>query len=157
MTRGRKKLPESIKMKRGTNKPSRMIAKQDNLNSYTSLPSVPGIFNDHGKNVYNYVGTFLINHRILNESNILMFTSFCREYGIYWEAEEKLSTLESRYDIIEDKNGNKKTTVNALHQISKESLKMAMKVAVEFGLTPASVNKIVFEKTIKKGIHDLIK
>jgi P27 family predicted phage terminase small subunit len=126
------------------------------VSPYNKLPKAPEMLNKHGKKVYSTLGLYLLNVGILNEMNIGMFSALCREYGIYWEAEEGMKELKDRYETITDKAGNDKTVLTAKHLLSKESLRLAMKISVEFGLTPASVSKIVFQSKRKKGIKELL-
>jgi len=155
MSKGRKKIPDQVKKLRGTDQPSRMSG-SDSIAPFPVLPKPPVMLNKHGVKVFKTLGQYLLNIGLLNEMNLMMFSSLCREYGIYWEAEENMKTLESRYKTFTDKLGNKKTEITAIHMISKEALKLSMKIAVEFGLTPASISKIVFQSQRKKGIVELL-
>lgn len=155
MTQGRKKLPDQIKKLRGTDKPSRMNDTVPDM-SINQLPAAPAMLNRHGKRVYKSIGQYLLDVRILNEVNLAMFTAFCREYGVYWEAEESMKELSDRWEESFDRTGNEKTSPSARQTISKESLRLALKIAVEFGLTPASITNLVFEKKQKKTIDDLL-
>jgi P27 family predicted phage terminase small subunit len=155
MTKGRKRIPDEIKRIRGTIKPSRVNETVPDM-VIDRLPPAPLMLNKHGKKVYKTIGQYLLNVKVLNEVNLAMFAAFCREYGVYWEAEESMINISDRWEKVTDSLGNFRTSPNAKHTISKESLRNALKIAVEFGLTPASISKIVFEKPKKKGIEDII-
>ena len=155
MTKGRKKIPDELKKIRGTDQPSRLNNTVLNM-TMNQLPPAPAMLNKHGRKVYKSIGQYLLDVKVLNEVNLAMFAAFCREYGIYWEAEEGMTELSDRWEDSFDRQGNRKTVASARQMISKESLRLALKIGVEFGLTPASITKIVFEKPKKKGIEDLL-
>lgn len=157
MGKGRKKIPDELKKQRGTDQPSRMTEKSVQINPVNELPTTPVFLNKEGKRVFRSLGQYLLDLKILNEANMMMFTAMCREYGIYWEAESEMKKLSDRWDEIIDKDNNKKTTPSAKHTISKESLKNALRISTEFGLTPASISKIVFDKSEKPKLEDLLK
>ena len=155
MNKGRNILPDQIKKQRGTDQKSRL--KENTIfTPINKLPPIPDFLNREGKKVYKSIGTYLLNLKILNEANLLTFSALCREFGIYWEAEKEMTKLSDRWEEIPDKNGNKRTSPTAKHKISKEALNNAMRLAVEFGLTPASLHKIPMQQKEKSGIEDIL-
>ena len=145
-----------MKALKGTDQRCRMNESAFEIPVINRLPKTPVFLNKLGKQVYRTVGQNLLDLGILNEINLMMFTALCREYGIYWEAETRMKSLNDRWESIEDKQGNVKTVPSALHKISKEALNNAKMLAVEFGLTPATIGKISATPTNKKPSIDML-
>ena len=149
MTQGRKQLPDSIKKLQGSENITRLNNDKPEFDMMIGLPETPEKLNNDGARIYETLGQTLIDANILNASNMLSFVSFCYEYGIYWEASKKYNTLESR--IEETKSGSR---VAPAHKVIQSAFANWMKLATEFGLTPASVSKIIAIKQQKKNPID---
>ena len=150
MTAGRKSLPDNVKILRGTNQKVRMKNNDSVFVPVNKLPPAPDFLNNEGKKIYSKIGKYLLDLKILNAANLLTFSALCREFGIYWEAELSMKNLYDRWVSITDSQGNKRTVATAQHKISKEALANAVKLASEFGLTPASMSKISAQPEKKK-------
>lgn len=155
MAKGRKNLPDQIKTQRGTDQKSRMKGASI-FEPINKLPPPPPFLNKEGKKVFKNIGKYLLDLKVLNPANIMAFSALSREFGIYWEAEIEMVDLKDRWEESIDKNGNKTTSPSAKHRISKEALVNAMRLAVEFGLTPASMSKIAVQPEKKNTIDNLL-
>jgi len=149
MTQGRKQLPDSIKKLQGSENITRLNNDKPNFDMLIELPEAPLTMNDEGLKVYESLGETLLDANILNGSNILSFISFCIEFGVYYAGSMEYQTVESR--VEQTKYGSR---VSSEHKVIQNAFSNWMKLAPEFGLTPASVSKIIAIKQQKKNPID---
>ena len=146
------KTGNNIKSLRGTDQKCRMDQDDISLPVISKLPPPPKYFSKNGKKIYKNLGASLICLKMLNETNMLMFVALCREYSNYYDLQEDIETNGSVF-IQKDSDGN---VVNMREmpqvKISRESLKNALSISREFGLTPMSLMKIALpQKKAEKG------
>lgn len=142
MAKGRKKIPDEMKILRGTDQPVRMNDHKPEITFLSKLPPPPKNFSSKGKKLYKNVGDEFMTKKLLNKVNIYFFVAWCREMSIYFDAEDLIPDIRSR--MKDDLNINDEIlNTKKIHKISKEALMNALKIGVEFGMTPSSQSKII--------------
>lgn len=139
MTRGRKKLPDEVKSLRGTDQPCRMAGNA--ASTGTAVVALPRSgLKGTAKKVFEVVATELIHKCLLDRVGVDLVVAYAREMGLYHdamrEAEKEGFILE-----IETKFGTTKI-VNPKRKVAESALANAKSLAAEFGLTPASRNRV---------------
>jgi len=148
MGQGRKQLPDIVKKLKGSDRPDRMNQNQPKFPRMIELPEAPAVLNNDGLMIYESLGETLLDVGILNQSNILLFVAFCNEFGIYYSGSRDNNTIEKRIETVHGKTGSYEK-VSPRHKIINSAFTNAMKLAPEFGLTPASISKIIRMKSEK--------
>ncbi len=139
MAKGRKKILDELKSLRGTDQPCRM---DGNLTPTASaVVSIPRSgLKGTAKKVFEVVATELIHNRLLDMVGVDLLVAYAREMGLYHDmmrdAEKEGYTIE-----VETKFGTT-TLVNPKRKIAESALMNAKALSAEFGLTPASRNRV---------------
>lgn len=139
MTKGRKKISDSVKALHGTDQPCRMAG--DAASTGTAVVALPRSgLKGTAKKVFEVVAMELIHKRLLDIVGIELVVSYAREMGLYHdamrEAEKEGFILE-----VETKFGTTKI-VNPKRKVAESALANAKSLAIEFGLTPASRSRV---------------
>lgn len=139
MTKGRKKLPDTLKSLRGTDQPCRMAG--DAAPAGTAVVSLPRSgLKGTAKKLFEVVATELIHNRLLDVVGVDLVVAYAREMGLYHdmmrETEKEGYTIE-----VETKSGTT-TVVNPKRKVAESALANAKALAAEFGLTPVSRNRV---------------
>lgn len=139
MTKGRKKIPDELKTLRGTDQPCRMSG--DAASTETVVVSLPrsglkGI----AKKVFEVVAIELIHKNLLDIVGFDLVVAYAREMGLYHEAMRE-AEKEGFVLEVETKFGMTKV-VNPKRKIAESALMNAKTLAADFGLTPASRNRV---------------
>lgn len=140
MGKGRKAVPDAVKVLRGTDQRCRM---RDDV-KFTLLdkvPKAPEWMCQEGKKVYKVVAGELLAKGMLDVVSIHAVAMYANEMGKYVEAERTLSK-EGRVVEETDAKGNKRKVRNVLDKAAGEYLMNAKSWAAELGVTPASSGKV---------------
>lgn len=142
MGKGRKPIPNAIKVLKGTDQPCRM-REEISYEKITRIPKAPDYMCSAGKKVYKITAQQLAGQGILNVVNINAVMMYANEIGKYIEAEKKLSESEDGRMMkeVSDK-GSIRYIRNPLDKMASEYLANAKMWAVELGITPASASKV---------------
>lgn len=143
--KGRKKLPDIVKISRGQTKPSRMSGDKPVFNLFTvdSLPPAPNFLNETGKQVYLDTVKQLIELRLVNSVNFPLIIAYANNIGIYYEAETYMRQ-KTRLSPVRGPEGDIiKLNVSPYHKIANDALDRALRIASEFGITPSAQTKIM--------------
>ena len=135
---GRKKEPSALKRLRGSE--PRYI--NDHAPSFPVVTAIkpPAILGRHGKKYWRDVAPILIEYKLLTVGDLGAFTNLC----VAWEmAMEALQTIKDEGLFRQDENNV--TRKHPAHQIWRDSLSQYMKLAREFGLTPAAREALQLE------------
>lgn len=137
MPRGKQKQSNEIKVLRGTDQPCRMTS-QSEMTKLESLPKVR--LKGTAKKIFEYTATELLHKKLLEVVGVDLLVAYAREMAIYHdlmlEVEKEGFTIE-----VETKNGTM-TQINPKRKIAEAALANAKSLAVEFGFTPASRNRV---------------
>lgn len=168
MGKGRKTESVDLAKLKGTYQTSRHKDRGSTLPVIVKLKPAPKWFSTQAKKLYKSSAAVLIQYGLLTDVNYHLFLAYVNEISIYLELSEAVKLQGYYIEVYEsiyneekgtDENGNKfhnkefKEKVlagikkNPNISIAKESLTAAIKLASEFGLTPASMSKIKFGDT----------
>ena len=143
MGKGRKKLPTKIKEMQGTLDVSRAINNEMQVDVCQELPAAPQWLSEIGKEEWYKVTNQLFNLQMLHQIDLQLIAAYCNEMSLYIETETLLRE-KGRIQIFKNTDGTLKHAQAVPYQkIAKDALDKALKLAVQFGLTPvarASIN-----------------
>lgn len=146
MGKGRKALPDEMKLLRGTAKKSRMqkAGTGGNFEIVTKVPTsgLKGV----AKKIYEDAAGQLVACGVLDVVGLPMLVSYAREMGLYYtlmQEMEKAKPEDNNGFVIEEFTKFGSTMkVNPKRKIAQNALVNAKSLASEFGFTPASRSKI---------------
>lgn len=152
MGKGRKKLPDSVKVLRGTDQPCRSGTEVPGVMVVSSLPK-SGL-KGTAKKVFEVVASQLIATNVLDVLGVDLVIAYAREMALYHDTmreveaegfvlypEEKLSVKENGPAIeVATKRGV--PFINPKRKVAESALSNAKMLAAEFGLTPSSRGRI---------------
>jgi P27 family predicted phage terminase small subunit len=139
--RGRPNKPTIIKELQGTLKKSREKKPSIEYGAIHQVPDPPDSFDEVAKNVWDTICKEMINLQILQNLDIFLLQILCNEMSVYWKCYSQMS---GEY-IIPTGTGSYKT--NPLFTAASQSLNNAMKIASQFGLSPAARQRIRLDVT----------
>ena len=146
MGKGRKNIPDTVKILKGTDQPCRINDNKPQFDKISELPRLrPNPLNKQGQDIYRKTGNMLINQGLLNIANINLFVMFCNEAGIYFQLNEELK--DEGYIIKQKTKYGTKTIINPKRKLATEVLDKARQLGLEFGITPASENKVIAKQS----------
>lgn len=145
---GRPRKSDKMKELTGTLQKCR-VNEQIEITAIDTFPKYPADLDKYGKKVWGKAGLELFKAGLLNNANIDMFKAYCYEMGVYLKLKEEL-TKEDLVITIDTADG-KRQVVNAKIKLADMALKNAKMIAVEFGLTPISSQKINGKLDSKHG------
>lgn len=152
MPRGKTKLPNELKALRGTDQPCRLEKPVAITSALTTLPKTG--LKGTAKKVFALVATELMNKGLLDIVGLNLVVAYCREMALYHDSMRDLDS--EGYTIeVETKNGTM-TIINPKRKIAEGALSAAKSLASEFGLTPASRNRVAAMLTDTKPKDDFI-
>ena len=136
-TRGRKPKPTAIKVLEG-NPGKRPINQNEPQPNKNKIPVCPDWLEPEAKREWRRLSKAMESMGILTEVDQMAFASYCQCYARWREAEEQISQHGTMF----------RTPSGYIQQTPQVSIaqtynKQMMKIAAEFGLTPASRSRIV--------------
>ena len=151
--KGRKKIPDQLKILKGTDQPCRMNDAPD-ISAISKMPPPPPWLSKSAKKVYKTKSDILASIRVLTPLDIEMFISFCHEFGRYIDTAEKLAEV-SHSAILAEKPGE---LYERLTRINRDAFDRAKQLAGEFGLSPVARLKIASgEHSQKPKLEDILR
>ena len=136
---GRNKIPDALKVARGTDQPCRMAGDTVGVQPLTAVKA-PKILKGYAKKVYEQTAAQLCCCRILTALDLEQLVMYAINVGRAVEAEEKMSKEGAVIDVT-TKFGTMKI-VSPWMKVQKDSISIASAIAQQFGLTPVSRLKI---------------
>ena len=134
---GRKKVPTKIKELQGTLAKTRTLANEMQVTSVKEVPAPPSYLSKDGKLEWKIVCTELFNKGMLHLVDMSLLSAYCNEMGSYLE----YSAYINEHGAVERTYRNGKVFGSKLRpeaRIARDSLAAALKIATQFGFTPAS-------------------
>jgi P27 family predicted phage terminase small subunit len=153
MTKGRKSQPNALKQLKGT-QPVRMNKDEPESEAISKLPRAPRWFTDTAKSIYYSTGKHLAGSRVLSQADLEMFISFCNEYAKYLDTEKEMQSVPLRANLSKDSE----RAYRRVERQNRAAWERSMKLASEFGITPAARAKaqaIATGKEEKDPMDDL--
>ena len=140
MAKGRKKLPDNITALRGTDQPCRMENKIATLPTQTLITLPKSGLKGTAKKIFAIVATELIYNNILDHLGVDLVIAYCREMALYHDMMKDLE--KEGYTVKVATKTGFITQVNPKRKIAESALSAAKALAVEFGMTPSSRNRV---------------
>ena len=131
---GRPKIPDSLKVIRGTDQPVRMSGSSDV--PVLEKVKAPTFLTGDAKKIFEGVAARLCACRILTEFEIEQLAMYAINMGRALEAERKMKK-EGAVIEVQTKMGSMQL-VSPWFKVQKECLSAASSIAQQFGLTPVS-------------------
>jgi P27 family predicted phage terminase small subunit len=140
--RGKKRKPSDQKKKAGTYRKDRNFADELVFDSLENKPEAPKFLGEYGKAEWDRVITQLYARGILSETDLTLVTAYCLEMQNYYEDRELVKQMSDKYTETKNKAGAVYISVHPAVNAGNRHLANALRVAVEFGLTPSSRTRI---------------
>lgn len=138
MAKGRKALPNEVKVLRGTDQPCRMQSEQIAMSKISSIPKCK--LKGTAKKIFESVASELIHKQLFEFVGLDLIIAYSREMGLYHDLSKELE--KDGYTIkVKSKNGTT-IAVSPKRKIAETALSNAKVIAVEFGFTPASRSRV---------------
>jgi len=136
---GRKKIPDRLKLVKGTLRADRI--NPDAPEYPLEIPEPPAFLDEIAVEEWHRVAPDLYDRGLLTKMFVAMLAGYCQSFSMFAHATEGIN---KHGTMIKTTNGNhiQSPIVGILNQ-SKEHVR---KFAVEFGLSPASLNKVSAKK-----------
>lgn len=136
---GRKPIPSAIKKKRGTYRPSR--AAKNEVQVTLGRPDMPEwIARDPvAREEWEHIAPILEQARVLSEPDKAMLADYCAAHSLAVNA-----TIRYMKEgiIPRRKRGAKMMHVHPMIRVAQEARTQAMRLGVEFGLSPAARSRV---------------
>lgn len=133
MAKGRKSQPNAVKKLKGT-QPIRMNNNETEVDVISKLPRAPRWFGETAKSIYYTTGKQLAGSRVLSTADLEMFISFCNEYAKYLDTEKEIQKIPLKANL----NNDVERAYRRMERQNRAAWERAMKLATEFGITPAA-------------------
>ena len=143
MPAGRPRKTREDKKLSGTLQPCRDNKDRPVVDIVMDAGPPPDMLSSSAKEVWAWVVPLLIEPGIYTKMDEITICAFCEEYALYWEFKE---LTRNKYRIVKGKKELKKDELKEMHNAYIRWSKIAM----EFGFTPVSRDKIKVKKP-KKG------
>lgn len=152
---GRKNLPYQIKEAQGTLRKSRINGNEPRPYEIKELPSPPDYFNSRAVELWEEIGSDLINQRLLSTMDINAFSMLVMDLSLY---EDCLRNISEKGSVIEVKTREGTIPkINPYHNLKKSLSDKIVKLFSEFGLTPASRSNVTKIEAPKVSKLELLK
>ena len=147
--KGRKPKPTRLKELAGTAQPCRVKPNEMQVSNLANIPEPPYYLTDTGKNEFNIICSELLNKRMLHLVDLSLVTSYCNEMALYIETETTLKTTGRIDEFFNEEGELSRRQAKPEQKIANDALNKALKIAVQFGLTPAARSRITAPEIIE--------
>ena len=142
MGKGRKKTPTVLKEMYGTARADRVLENEMQVDLLSELPEAPDLLSEIGIAEWYKVTTQLFNLKMLHDVDQSLILAYCNEMSLYIESELELRE-NGRIDNFKNSNGELvRSQAKPLVKVKNDALANALKLAVQFGLTPVARTNI---------------
>lgn len=139
---GRTKLPTELKLLKGTLEKSRTLKDEMKPTPIKNLPYPPTWLGEIAKKEWYAITKELHKLGMLTDLDLSILAIYCNEIETYIECNEILKN-KSRVQLFKNPDGSLKYAAQSSFQkIANDCVAKAIKIAGEFGLTPASRTRI---------------
>ena len=140
--KGRKPKPQRLKELAGTAQPCRTNPNEMEVSRLINVPEPPFLLSDQGKTEFAIICNELSNKKMLHLVDLSLITAYCNEMALYIETELILKE-NGRIDEFFNEDGELiKRQGKPEQKIANDALNKALKIAVQFGLTPSARTRI---------------
>ena len=150
---GPPRIPTKLKVIRGTDKKTRLLANELEFKPLIKKPRPPKLLNKRAKKEWRIVCSNLFALNMLYQVDLPQLQAYCFMVGILEEAEEELAT--GKLIVTQTNNdGHEYKAKNKYFGIYNEALDKMNKLAREFGFSPSARTRI---SMINPGQNELDK
>ena len=115
----------------------------------SGLPETPKWLSEIGQEQFDLIVNQLKDLEMLYHVDIKLIEAYANSMALHIESEQELRRV-GRVMVYRDEEGRPKhSQIVPLQTISKQALDTALKIAVQFGLTPSARTKISAPKTLE--------
>jgi P27 family predicted phage terminase small subunit len=139
--RGKKRKPRDQKKAAGTLRKDRNFADELMFDSLDKQPEAPEFLGQYGKKEWDRVITQLYTRGILSETDLSIVAAYCFEMEQYYE-DRDIVKREGKYQTLTNKADQDYLATHPAVNAGNKHLANALRIAVEFGLTPSSRTRI---------------
>jgi P27 family predicted phage terminase small subunit len=142
MQRGPKPAPPQLKLLRG-NPGRRPVSDGLRPEQHADVPDPPAFITGYAADEWYCVATELHRLGVLTKVDVSALAAYCHSYGMWRDAAELLASLQNdpaRGLIIRSQYGG--ACENPLISICRKAASDMLRIAAEFGLTPAARSRI---------------
>ena len=126
----------------GTARADRVLENEMQVDLLTELPEAPDLLSEIGIAEWYKVTTQLFNLKMLHDVDQSLILAYCNEMSLYIESELELRQ-NGRIDNFKNSNGDLvRSQAKPLVKVKNDALANALKLAVQFGLTPVARTNI---------------
>ena len=138
---GRHKLPDNVKVMRGTAQPCRLSGDQ-NFDLATGF-TVPSHLDKNAKKIFKSIAERMLMNRLLSVMDFEQLEIYAINYARCIKA-EKMIKEEGEVVVIKDKDGNiLRQEENVWLKVQKDAIKVINAIGGQFGMSPVSRVKLV--------------
>tara|TARA_R110002020_G_scaffold470398_1_gene696269 strand:- start:11022 stop:11498 length:477 start_codon:yes stop_codon:yes gene_type:complete len=138
MSKGRKKKPTQLKKIQGTLRKYREVENEMQVDLCEIIPDPPIWLSKIGKSEWEKVTNQLFNLQMLHVVDLKMVEAYCNEMSLYIECEQALREG-GRIDEFFNAEGDVvRRQAKPLIKMKNDALANALKLAVNFGITPSA-------------------
>ena len=139
--RGRKKLPRALKALKGTLQPCRDNKNEPQPGISKQVPKPPKHIHGEARKLWLDLAPKLHECGLLTQADTIAFSLLCEAHQIYRDARD-IVEKEGMVITVKDSRGVTVQKVHPAYRIESQWQQNFLKMAVEFGLTPASRGRI---------------
>tara|TARA_R110000803_G_scaffold209612_1_gene279582 strand:+ start:241 stop:705 length:465 start_codon:yes stop_codon:yes gene_type:complete len=140
--KGRKPKPQRLKELAGTDQPCRKNNNEMQVSRLANVPAPPFLLSEQGLIEYSIICNELSNKKMLHLVDLSLITAYCNEMAIYIEMESGLKLTGRIDEFYNDEGSLIKRQSKPEQKIANDALNKALKIAVQFGLTPSARTRI---------------
>jgi P27 family predicted phage terminase small subunit len=134
--RGRKPLPTSIHELHGSFQKDPQRRRDKEPEPIEGVPECPEYLTGHAREEWGRIVSILAGMRLANRSDVAALELYCRAYGDWRDACEKVAKLGQV--LFTKKNSEPIVRRNPFDIVREKNAALCLKLLTEFGLTPSS-------------------
>tara|TARA_R100000231_G_scaffold139628_2_gene121790 strand:- start:14783 stop:15244 length:462 start_codon:yes stop_codon:yes gene_type:complete len=140
--KGRKPKPTKLKQMSGTAQPCRVLDNEMSVSVLANIPEPPFKLSEQAEREYYIICQELHSKKMLHLVDLSLLTAYANEMALYIETERVLRQ-HGRIDEFYNEDGQLIRRQSKPEQkISNDALNKALKIAVQFGVTPSARTRI---------------
>ena len=140
---GPSKKPTKLKLLEGTARADRRL--KNEVDPPVGMPESPAHVTGTARAEWDRMSQYLFNLGLLSECDMAALAAYCVAYGRWADAESMLNQSPSL--IVETQQGN--IIQSPLVGVANTAMKLMLKSATEFGMTPAARTRVAVQKQEK--------
>ena len=146
--KGRKPVPTRLKEMQGTAQPCRILDNEMEVSKLGNIPAPPFELSEMALREYYIICEELYAKKMLHLVDLSLLTAYSNEMALYIET-EKILRQSGRIDEFYNEDGQLiRRQAKPEQKIANDAINKALKLAVQFGLTPSARTRISMPEII---------